>query len=147
MDFRWLTRHKHNYLQMIFIIVTALVYLLHTLRAYIPSTLLNYSRTIERITVICHVFDCRCSRLLIDVWASMSARPITRVYTSDLRPSIIIESLLLRLAENWQVCSSFIRPNIIDHSWYSGILVMLCRIVHTTTYTSRLYLSNSWSFQ
>ena len=38
-----------------------------------------------------------------DFWSSLVIRPITRVYTSDIRPSIVFESLLLRLAENGQV--------------------------------------------
>ncbi|UJR09786.1 hypothetical protein I4U23_014013 [Adineta vaga] len=79
-DVRLITRNKHNTIQIIFLIFTALVYLLHTLRAYIPETIQINSQ----------------------FWSNLAVRPITRVYSSDLRPNIVIESLVYRLAENWQ---------------------------------------------
>ncbi|CAF1209633.1 unnamed protein product [Rotaria sordida] len=79
-DIRCMVRNKHNFIQIIFMIFTALSYLLHTLRAYIPVTMQTNSH----------------------FWSSLIIRPITRVYTSDLRPNIIIENLLFRLIENWQ---------------------------------------------
>ncbi|CAF4427989.1 unnamed protein product, partial [Adineta steineri] len=79
-DARLISRNKHDNTQIIFMVFTALAYLLHTLRAYIPETIQTNSQ----------------------FWSYLAIRPITRVYTSDLRPSIVIESLLYRLAENWQ---------------------------------------------
>ncbi len=37
-DIRLIARNKHNKTQIIFMIFTALFYLIHTLRAYIPTT-------------------------------------------------------------------------------------------------------------
>ncbi|CAF1168589.1 unnamed protein product [Adineta steineri] len=79
-DARLISRNKHDTTQIIFMVFTALAYLLHTLRAYIPETIQTNSQ----------------------FWSYLAIRPITRVYTSDIRPSIVIESLLYRLAENWQ---------------------------------------------
>ncbi|CAF0937992.1 unnamed protein product [Adineta ricciae] len=79
-DARLVGRNKHNTIQIIFLIFTALAYLIHTLRAYIPETLQSQS----------------------EFWSNLAVRPITRVYTTDLRPNVVIESLVYRLAENWQ---------------------------------------------
>ncbi|CAF1589707.1 unnamed protein product [Rotaria sp. Silwood1] len=79
-DIRYMIRNKHNFTQIIFMVFTAISYLLHTLRAYIPATMQTDSH----------------------FWSSLVTRPITRVYTSDLRPNILIENLLFRLIENWQ---------------------------------------------
>ncbi|CAF3255305.1 unnamed protein product [Rotaria socialis] len=79
-DIRFVNRNKHNCIQIILMVVAALLYLLDTLRAYIPSALQKDSK----------------------LWSILAVRPITRVYTSDLRPSVLIETLAFRLIENWQ---------------------------------------------
>ncbi|CAF1994104.1 unnamed protein product [Rotaria magnacalcarata] len=79
-DIRFINRSKHNCIQIILMVVTALLYLLDTLRAYIPLALQKDSK----------------------LWSILPIRPITRVYTSDLRSSVLIETLAFRLIQNWQ---------------------------------------------
>ncbi len=47
-DIRLIARNKHNKIQIIFISFTVLVYLLHTLRAYIPETNSRKEKIFER---------------------------------------------------------------------------------------------------
>ncbi|CAF3396202.1 unnamed protein product [Rotaria sp. Silwood1] len=76
-DLHLISRNKHNKIQIILLIFTALSYLLYTLRAYIPDNIQTYPY----------------------VWSSIKPSSIRRVYTPDLRPDLVIENFLLRLAE------------------------------------------------
>ncbi|CAF0928688.1 unnamed protein product [Rotaria sordida] len=79
-DLPLMSRNKHNIRQILLLIFTALSYLLYTLRAYIPDNIQTYSH----------------------FWLSMKPSSIRRVYTPDLRPDLVIENFLLRLAETCQ---------------------------------------------
>ncbi|CAF2758341.1 unnamed protein product [Rotaria sp. Silwood2] len=100
-DIRFAIRNKHNCIQIIFMVFTAIFYLLHTLRAYIPAIMQTNSRNENEDKTMCITFFC-CLFSFQEFWSSLVIRPITRVYTSDLRPNILIENLLFRLIENWQ---------------------------------------------
>ncbi|CAF0783192.1 unnamed protein product [Adineta ricciae] len=69
--------YTHNKTQIIFLIFTTLVYFLHTLRTYICENMETSSH----------------------FWSSIKPKPITRIYTSDLRPTSIFEQLLLHSVE------------------------------------------------
>ncbi|CAF1083039.1 unnamed protein product [Adineta ricciae] len=69
--------YTHNKTQIIFLIFTTLVYFLHTLRIYVCENMEIYSH----------------------FWSSIKPRSITRIYTSDLRPTSMFEQLLLHSAE------------------------------------------------
>ena len=119
---RWLTRATHRPIQLVLLIGTASLYLLHTVRAYVPSSLRKYFNETNSFVEL------------------LSTRPITRIYTSDLRPSFVIENLLLRIAENWQV-SRTTRGETTDERL--GLLLDLCSLVHSATNAVRLRLSCS----
>ena len=125
---------------------TALVYLLHTLRMYVPET---NSRKKSDCTLA--EIDNDCSGF----WIQLAHRPITRVYSSDLRPSMAIENLLFRLAENWQVGqiidNSVIAIGLCRHSGYSTfsrIFQVIC-IVNRTSSNLRFvfFWSMHWYFK
>ena len=68
-------------------------------------------------------------------WSTIATRPITRIYSSDFRPNLIIESLFLRLAENWQVenfvfVRSMNRFEFRQAFWLCYILSMIPRRTH-----------------
>ena len=55
----------------------------------------------------------------------------------------MIEGLLLRLAENWQVLCSYCFAFVHLARVYADIFVTLCPVVHSTTNESRLSLPQS----
>ncbi|CAF2124134.1 unnamed protein product [Rotaria magnacalcarata] len=74
------SRYKHNTLQIILLMFTTLSYLLYALRAHIPSEMEKNYRFLSMI----------------------KPTSIRRVYTPDLRPNVLIENFLIRLAETFQ---------------------------------------------
>ncbi|UJR36315.1 hypothetical protein I4U23_029043 [Adineta vaga] len=72
--------YTHNKTQIFCIIFTMLVYLFYTLRTFIPDNIQTFS----------------------NFWSSIKPIPITRSYTSDLRPNLIFEQYLLHSAEIFQ---------------------------------------------
>ena len=79
------TRAKHRPIHLVLLIGAASLYLVHTVRAYVPFAVRKHFNATNSLVEL------------------LNARPITRVYTADFRPNFVIENLLLRIAENWQV--------------------------------------------